>query len=213
MESIIRRCVVKLTGFNIAVIAICIFTACSPNSELDDDHADDHMDDDTSDGRKICSHDETKGEAWIDESTDLTWQTGNSCSPLSHESAVKYCENLEIDGIGDWRLPTISELRTLIRDCHATMTGGDCSISDDCFDWTLCDSESCSGCVSENGDNDGCYSPSEMNCLFPRFVSSTPTSMPASDWWCVMFGTGGIVQCWTGNEEGDGDNVRCVRGS
>ena len=47
--------------------------------------------------------------------------------------AVNYCENLKEDGHEDWRLPTIGELRTLIKNCQKTVVGGVCKVSDKCL--------------------------------------------------------------------------------
>ena len=62
------------------------------------------------------------------------------------EEAITYCTELEEDGFSDWRLPTISELRTLIRNCDKTAPGGSCNITDDCTQHSICWSSDCSGC-------------------------------------------------------------------
>jgi hypothetical protein len=46
--------------------------------------------------------------------------------------AIDYCENLEIDGAADWRLPSIKELQTIVDESTTnpaldTMTFGDIS--------------------------------------------------------------------------------------
>ena len=60
-------------------------------------------------------------DAWYDEETDLSWQdpqkdayTADNVGVTSFD-AIRYCEELVIRGHDDWRLPTIDELRTLIR--------------------------------------------------------------------------------------------------
>ncbi|HOG43684.1 MAG TPA: DUF1566 domain-containing protein [bacterium] len=60
---------------------------------------------------------EHNGLYWSDKSPDkMTW-----------DEAVEYCPNL------DGRLPTISELRTLIQNCPGTETGGECEVTDSCL--------------------------------------------------------------------------------
>lgn len=49
----------------------------------------------------------------------------------SYQNAIKYCDELTLNGQKDWRLPTISELRTLIIFCEA-MSGGKCPVTDEC---------------------------------------------------------------------------------
>lgn len=78
------------------------------------------------------------GLCWSDALYDKTWN-----------EAVEYCEGL------DGRLPTISELRTLIQNCSPTENGGKCDVADNCLDYDYCWNDVCYGCVQ---DNSGKYS-------------------------------------------------------
>lgn len=46
--------------------------------------------------------------------TGLTWQAVPSPSTLTWPAAEMYCADLDIDGIDDWRLPTVLELLSII---------------------------------------------------------------------------------------------------
>ena len=46
----------------------------------------------------------------IDNITGLIWQQIPTSEKMSWEEAEEYCENLELDGYDDWRLPTVKEL-------------------------------------------------------------------------------------------------------
>jgi len=48
-----------------------------------------------------------------DQMTGLTWQT-IEVRPLKWAQALAYCEQLDLGGFTDWRLPTIKELSTLV---------------------------------------------------------------------------------------------------
>ncbi|WP_070963854.1 DUF1566 domain-containing protein [Vibrio sonorensis] len=49
-----------------------------------------------------------------DNSTGLTWQRSDSQSSMKWPQALKYCENLELAGHSDWRLPDIKELHSIV---------------------------------------------------------------------------------------------------
>ncbi len=123
-----------------------------------------------------------------------------------HE-AKAYCENLNEDGYSDWRLPTISELRTLIQNCYRTETGGACEVgacevTDNCLSWTKCRNSACNGCSSAH---DGRYSKlGDTSWLW----SSSGHSDNTDHAWYVYFRAGGVH----GSSKYDGINVRCVRG-
>ena len=47
--------------------------------------------------------------------TDLMWQQATTSGVYIWDDAVKYCKNLILAGYLDWRLPTVEELRTIIK--------------------------------------------------------------------------------------------------
>jgi len=79
----------------------------------------------------------------------LTWSGASYHSMWSE--AVTYCENL------GGRLPTISELRTLIQNCPETETGGECGVTDECLSPNDCRNDPCGGCEYDE-NNSGKYS-------------------------------------------------------
>lgn len=71
----------------------------------------------------------------------LNW-SAPATEKMSLPDAKYYCYDMY------GKLPTISELRTLIKDCPATVTGGACKVTDDCSDYSTCWSDACIGCSS-----------------------------------------------------------------
>jgi hypothetical protein len=50
---------------------------------------------------------------WEDNATGLLWMDTDNGSDVSWGQAQNYCENLDLKGYTDWRLPTVDELKTL----------------------------------------------------------------------------------------------------
>lgn len=69
------------------------------------------------------------GDVLTDRSTGLVWQRG-ATSGLFWEEAVAHCDALSLGGRGDWRLPTIDELRSLVDHCPDSELGGRCPVTD-----------------------------------------------------------------------------------
>ena len=88
----------------------------------------------------------------------LVWQDPPASRPMTWREARMYCATLHLDGHGGWRLPTISELRSLVRGCPSTVLKGECSVSSRCGDYKRCWSERCQGCNPMQGPGiDGLY--------------------------------------------------------
>lgn len=72
-----------------------------------------------------------------------TWSLKINALMILSQS-IDYCDNLTECGYSDWRLPTISELRTLIKNHPATETGGECGVTDNCLTYD-CHNSACQG--------------------------------------------------------------------
>lgn len=146
------------------------------------------------------------GETWKDPSSGLTWQVAPTGGSMSWSDAKSHCQGLS--PAGGWHLPTIGELRTLIRGCLATQAGGSCTISkDDCLAWSCWD-DSCGGCSSEGGAGaDGLYWTDDIEGDCCWYWSSSPVEDDDGVAWGIGFGDGGV----DGDGVGSGGQVRCVR--
>lgn len=136
---------------------------------------------------KFChSHD---GLNWSDASSDdMNWA-----------DAITYCVDL------GGRLPTISELRTLIQNCPATETGGECGVMDSCLSYEDC-FDSCGGC---GYDDSGKYSVFGDN---HELQSSSERSDYVDSAWYVGFEYGNVGTSTKDSYHG-GYPARCVRDS
>ncbi|MDP8223371.1 MAG: DUF1566 domain-containing protein [Candidatus Lernaella stagnicola] len=169
------------------------------NDDDNDDAGDDDDDDDNDD-------DSSAGAVWTDSTTGLTWQNEMPIQ-LIWEQALSYCNDLEWGGFSDWHLPTISELRSLIRGCDATATGGSCGVTDSCLAYDSCWDIICWSCDEGNGPANGNFWPSEMVGLGGWYWSSSAISDYA-DWvWAIPF-YGGDIDGYDASLE---VYVRCVR--
>ena len=124
--------------------------------------------------------------------------------------AEKHCKAKDGGSIGNgWRLPTISELRSLVKGCAATVTGGTCNVSDGgCLAWSCRDS-SCNGCSSGGGTGENNYYIVGIlsNSGHSRFFSSSLAAASSDDAWGVYFDDGRVHADYVNFGKG----VRCVR--
>jgi TolB-like protein len=152
-------------------------------------------------------------ETWTDPNTGLMWQNGATVGFNSnYQNAPNYCRNLSLGGYSDWRLPTESELRSLIRGCPATQAGGSCRVSDSCSG-VSCWNDICRGC-SENGGpgSGGAYWPPEISGNADWYVSSSPVAGKSSELrWIVGFKHGDVSGAHLGYDV-PALYWRCVRG-
>lgn len=68
------------------------------------------------------------------------------------------CGDSALAGYGDWRLPTIDELRTLVVGCAAIEPGGACAAREGCENESQCFNAACESCQGGQGTGaNGCY--------------------------------------------------------
>ena len=148
------------------------------------------------------------GSTWKDPTSGLTWQVTSPTGYHYWDEAKSYCNSLSLGGHSDWRLPSIGELRTLIRGCPATESGGSCNMEeDDCLAWS-CRDDSCDGCSRYGGQgSDGMYWPNETEGGCCWYWSSSVVEGTGDDAWGVSFNRGGISVTSVGGVS----PFRCVR--
>ena len=141
-----------------------------------------------------------------DSASKLTW-SDKTTSGMQWGKAIKHCEDLNESKYGGydsgWHLPTISELRTLIKKCQGTIATGGCNVRDE--DTSVCLTSDCqnAACYSCDIDADGGYSKFQDTNIF----SSKSTNSTNGTIWFVDFKQG-LVDFHSYDSY---DRVRCVR--
>jgi hypothetical protein len=143
------------------------------------------------------------GDTFTDSASGLTWPTGNP-GPLSWADAQAYCAGLTLGGHRDWRLPTIAELRTLVRGCPTQEPAGGCGVADACLADTC--QQTCFPCPSAQGPTDGCYGPPELADPCGSYWSANLMAGANDAWWDLDFEDGFID-----TNDYDLNGVLCVR--
>jgi len=171
-----------------------------PDADADsgDSQPDEDADVDTDSGETLqeCSKDTTifpckdssRGNLWSEKISDTTW--GN---------AKTHCEGLNTSNYGGfnsgWHLPTISELRTLIKICTKNaMPGGSCEVRDDesavCLENTCWTGTAAGNCVKCDKYTDGRYS--KLGDTDYLWSSSLMLPAETNYAWTVEFDTGSV---------------------
>jgi len=137
--------------------------------------------------------DDVKEGEWI-KNGSLYWSQ-RSPNTMSWKAAENFCASL------GGSVPTISELRTLIKDCSSVQSGGLCGVTDTCLSSTTCYSSSCDGCSSSS---DGKYSVfGDTGWLW----SSSSDSLVPDQAWAIRFNNGSIYFY----NKASVFNARCVK--
>jgi len=154
----------KITTLFCAMAILVLFvllTGCgnSKKETKPEDTADNDAVDADIDNKELPECSPTSETPCKDSSSNLVWSSKSNGTMYWHD-AEYYCRHLSEGGFSYWRLPFIDELRTLIRKCQATETGGECRASEECCE-SRCENDACSGCslnstgyYSKLGDND-----------------------------------------------------------
>jgi len=182
------------------------------NDRGDDDDNDDNdsspTDDD--DDNDDDNDDNNTESVWTDPNTGYMWQNGATVGENYYEwdFAEIYCAGLTWDGYSDWRLPDIDQLRSLIRGCTDTETGGACGVTDGCLD-ASCWDDACEGCSGSGPGPDGAFWPSEISGNNNHWYwSSSAVANAGGDAWNVGFGSGNVNSAYGGVPS---YNARCIR--
>lgn len=158
-----------------------------------------------SDGRYVI-----QGDVVIDNFRGLMWQKGNS-AVMSQYDAITYCENLDVNGWLDWRLPTLSELRMIIEGCYYTSPPEFtyyCEANDACLSQS-CGSGTCNCTTNLGPSEDGSYCEPGIwdDCDLQLWSSSLVYDHDSYAW--TVYYSRAWVREWNRNLVNT--NARCVR--
>ncbi len=208
---------------NTLLVLVTIFlfaTGCGGNDDCDCDNCNSHI--------PIENREEkapSNSGPYTDPNTQIVWslEMGHW---LSWEHANDYCENSEAYGFSDWSLPTIDQLRTLIKGCDNTKTGGSCKMSNNCttvscWEEELGENSPCNGCEGNEGpyyeDENGYnyYVPEEFEnyycILFWSSTQMTDTDDQFGKHYLYIQPHNAVIDYWWGEGYYDATCVTCVR--
>ncbi|MCP4714600.1 MAG: DUF1566 domain-containing protein, partial [Deltaproteobacteria bacterium] len=168
-------------------------------------------------------------ETWCNKRTGLCWQDPQKDAyrddngGITSFDAIRYCDELAYGGYDDWRLPTIDELKTIIRGAPMSRPNGICPVTEGsvlggqtALDVILCGGRlkpfrcaGSGGCCWEKGLSGTCDTVDPASTThFLEYWSSTPAADDPENWIGFVFfdtGTVGFNHALSFGE------VRCVR--
>ncbi len=138
-----------------------------------------------------------------DSTNHLTWSPLAS-NDMIQPDALNYCDNLFMYGFSDWHLPSIDELRTLIKNCPGTETNGACVISEKNGKLSGNDYSNDCSCAYKSGSY---YSKIGDDNTVSPWSSSTRSDDTNRAWYVGFFA--GVVS--NSDKTTVTSDVRCVR--
>jgi hypothetical protein len=136
----------------------------------------------------------------------LMWQKRSVSNKMNWSAAKRYCSRLSVAGETDWRMPSIGELRLIVRGCPKTQSGGNCGVTDTCKSGS-CWSGVCKGCQTNRGPTDGCYWLDGFAGKCALLWSSSSYEVYGNYAWVINFTTGDVDY----QDKRGRRHVRCVR--
>jgi hypothetical protein len=135
------------------------------------------------------------------------WQRGHS-NKIRWQSAASYCKNLSLAGKEDWRLPSVSDYKTIIYGCKSSSYV--CGVNDRCLT-DDCWSKDCFCSKGKGSGENGFYWKRKVWSYrgdeVGRFWTSSADRNDVSKAWFVRFDSGGIG----GYEKNNSNYVKCIR--
>jgi hypothetical protein len=149
---------------------------------------------------------DTDALCWIDENTGLMWQvTSSSSFYMGGAEAESVCDDLVLCGFSDWKLPDVTEMRTIIQGCPETETSGSCPIEDG----ATVEVDQCDGCTGGAGPDDGYFRYSALEGA-PDGDWTTSVPWNGTNIYIVQFTLARILPA-SPDDPDTLNNVRCVR--
>lgn len=167
--------------------------------------------------------------SWCDRETGLCWQDPQKDAytddngGISSMDAARYCQELSFGGYDDWRLPTINELRTIIRGAPLSRPGGLCGVREGAalggttfLDILLCygrlkplKCQGAGGCCWDTHLTGTCDTVDPASTThYLEYWSSTPAADDPENWKGFVFFDTGLVGF---NHAFSLGETRCVR--
>ena len=134
------------------------------------------------------------------------WQRWPPKKEIDWYSAKRYCNNLSLAGHSDWKLPSISQLKTVVSGCSKIVN---CKVTDSCRSKSCDNGDPCNGCDYNKGPGKGGWYLSGVFATMkdPNGWSSSLVEDTESDVWVVSFTDGSVYDYNTNYSR----SVRCVR--
>jgi len=127
---------------------------------------------------------------------------------MTWSAAKAHCKSLSLGGHKDWRLPTISELRSLARGCPPAQKGGSCGVTDSCRKQSCWNDDPCRACANNGGPGPGgAYWPPELSGRIGWYWSSSAVADLDDLAWSVGFDYGVVFY----SHQNVVYEARCVR--